>query len=884
MEEHHAQMSGLPSGTVTMLFSDIEGSTVLLSRLGDRYAEALDDQRSLLREAWRRGGGHEMGTEGDSFFVVFERARDAAAAAMEAQRSLFSHDWPGGERVRVRMGLHTGEPVAHGDGYVGIDVHRAARVAGVAHGGQVVLTDATSRLVAGALPEGARLDDLGQHRLKDLAVPEHLYQLTIDGLDADFPPVRSLGTSSGLPPQLTPLVGRDVELVRVLEMLSAPDCRLTTLTGPGGSGKTRLSVAAAAAVADAFNDGVHFVSLSGATSAESMWSSLAEVLLPPGVARCRDQLIAQVAHQRLLLVLDSLEQIPDADGVVADLLASASGVTVLATSRRPLHLRGEHDLAVPPLSLRPDEPAGHSAAVQLFCLHAQMVRSSFELNDASAGAVATICQRLDGLPLAIELAAARSRLLSPEALLARLDATWGSPSAADRPERHRTLRDTIAWSHELLPPELQLVFRRLGAFASPADLDAVAAVCSPALDPLDAVADLADVSLVQVVDGSDNEPRVDLLQTVRTYARERLADSGEHEDTRERHSRYFLELAENWAPLLHSPRQLVAAERLSAVGDDFEAALVWTLQPGDEPPPPDRAELGLRMVAALWWHWTANGQRVKRRRWCERAIDVAPEGDSAAKAATLHALELQNSWVDDPDMGLPLGRTEEALAIYERLGDRGGMSEVASTLAQLHARRGDVERAHQLYEQAVAWAREGRDDARRLSAMQYFSDLLYDEGEVEQARAMIEEGRELARRTGDEREALRFDMSLAYVQLDQGEISEAQNLMYRMVLDVLREREPMLSTMFVGTCVGLFMERGDAERVCRLQASFERLGSAVGWDEHWALPEGTDKQRQDALRDALGAEAWERGCVEGSSWSAQQALTYIAQTDAAQPR
>ena len=235
-------------------------------------------------------------------------------------------------------------------------------------------------------------------------------------------------------------------------------------------------------------------------------------------------------------------------------------------------------------------------------------------------------------------------------------------------------------------------------------------------------------------------------------------------------------------------------------------------------------------------------------------------------------------------MGLPLRRTEEALAIYERLGDWGGMSEVASTLAQLHVRRGDAERARNLYEHAVAWARKGGDDARRLSAMQYFSDLLYDEGDVERSTAMIEEGRELARRTGDEREALRFDMSLVYVLLDQGEISEAQKLMYRMVPEVRREREPMLSTMFVGTCVGLFMERGDAERVCRLQASFEKLGSAVGWEEHWALPEGTDKQRQDAFRDALGVEGWDRGRVEGSSWSAQQALTYIAQTDPAQPR
>jgi predicted ATPase len=817
-----------------------------------------------------------MGTEGDSFFVVFERARDAAAAAMEAQRRLATHEWPHGERVRVRMGLHTGEPVAHGEGYVGIDVHRAARVAGVAHGGQVVLTDTTSRLIAGALPDGARLDDLGQHRLKDLALAEHLYQLTVVGLDSDFPPVRSLGTSFALPPQLTPLVGREAELARIVELLATPACRLVTLTGPGGSGKTRLAVAAAAEVGDAFVDGVHFVSLSGATRAEAMWNSLAEMLLPPGVVRSRDHLLVHVAHHQMMLVLDNLEQITGADGVVADLLASAPGVTVLATSRRPLHLRGERDLAIPPLALEPYDPAETSAAVHMFCLHAQLVRSTFQLDKKSAGAVAAICQRLDGLPLAIELAAARSRLLSPEALLARLDASWGSPSTADRPERHRTVRDTIAWSYNLLSPELQGVFCRLGAFAGPADLDAVAAVSSLDLDPLDAVAELADVSLVQVIDGSDNEPRVDLLQTVRTFAKERLADSGEHEDTQERHARYFLQQAEKWAPLLHSPRQLVASERLSAVGDDFEAALAWTLQPGNEAPPGEEAELGLRMVAALWWHWTANGQREKRRRWCERAIDVAPEGDSPAKAATLHALELQNSWVDDPDMGLPLRRTEEALAIYDRLGDRGGMSEVASTLAQLHVRRGDAERARQLYEHAVAWAQEGGDDARRLSAMYYYSELLEDEGQVEMATAMIEEGRDLARIAGDEREALRFDMSLAGVLIEQGDIDAAQALLHEMVPDVMRQREPMLTTMFVGTCVWLLGRVGDAERVCRLQAAYEALGAGVGWEAYWTLPEGTNQQRQSALREGLGADAWNRGHDEGGSWSAQEALTYIA--------
>ncbi len=752
-------MSQVPSGTVTMLFSDIEGSTVLLSRLGNRYVEALDDQRSILRQTWRRTGGHEMGTEGDSFFVVFAAAREAAAAALEAQQSLAAHEWPGGERVRIRMGLHTGEPVPHDDGYVGMDVHRAARVAGVAYGGQVVLTDATSQLIAPALPNGARLDDLGLHRLKDLAVPEHLFQLSTRGLDCAFPPLRSMGTASGLPPQPTALVGRDKELARIVELLGTPGVRLVTLTGPGGSGKTRLSVAAAATGGDAFADGVHFVSLAGASSAESMWSALADVLLLPGVPRSHTELVAQLAHQRLLLVLDNLEQIHDADAVVADLLGATTEVTVLATSRRPLHLRWEHDLAIPALSQ--DEHRGPSAAVQLFRLHAQMAQSSFELDDDNTDTVAAICRRLDGLPLAIELAAARSRLLSPAALLARLDATWGSSPAADRPERHRTMREAIAWSHDLLSPELQVLFRRLGAFTGPADLDAVAAVCSPERDPSEAVADLADASLIQVIDGADNEPHVNLLQTVRTYARERLADSGELEQTQERHAHYFLQLAQSLNAQLHSPRQLSAAERLAGVDDDLDAALDWALQPGGEPPSLDRAALGLQMVAALWWHWTANGRVVHRRQWCERAIEVAPEGDSPEKAATLHALELENSHGDNPDPGLPRARIEEALAMYQRLGHLAGMSDVANTLAQLCGRLGETGRARELFEDAIRWAGEAGDDGRRASAMHYYADLLYDLNEIERSMTFLEEGRDLARRMGDERDALRFDLEMA---------------------------------------------------------------------------------------------------------------------------
>lgn len=566
-----------------MLFSDIEGSTMLLNRLGDRYLDALEGQRSVLRGAWDRAGGHEMGTEGDSFFVVFERARDAALAAVDAQRGLSRYAWPDDERVRVRIGMHTGEPVAHGDGYVGIDVHRAARVAAVAHGGQIVLTDATSRLLAASLPEGAWLEDLGLHRLKDLAVPEHLFQLNADGMEVEFPPVRSLGTAASLPTQVTPLIGRGWELRHVGELLEADGVRLVTLTGPGGSGKTRLSIAAASAVGDSYPDGVDFVALSSTYSAVSMWTALADARGGPGAARTRERVLARLAHQRQLIVLDNLEQIPDADAVVADLLGCA-GITVLATSRRPLHLRGEHEVVVPPLSLRRDDDGGPSEAVRMFCQHASMVRPTFKMDDGASVAVESICRRLDGLPLALELVAARSRMLSPAALLARLDAAVTSTSGVDRPERHRTLHDTIAWSHDLLSAELRTVFRRLGAFAGPVNLDAVREVCTPDADPLGLVMDLSDASLIQVSDGVDNEPNVDLLQTVRGFARERLAESGELDATRERHAMHFLELAERLSPQLHSALQLTAAERLSAVDDDLEHALDWGLRPGGGAP------------------------------------------------------------------------------------------------------------------------------------------------------------------------------------------------------------------------------------------------------------------------------------------------------------
>jgi class 3 adenylate cyclase len=331
-------MAELPTGTVTMLFSDIEGSTLLLSRLGLAYTEALDAQRKVLRKVWAANGGTEMGTEGDSFFVVFATAQDAVVAATQAQRELAGYQWPAGEPIRVRMGIHTGSPTVHDDGYVGMDVHRAARIASAAHGGQVVMSSATAELVNGTLDTGVWVRDLGSHQVKDIPNAERLFQLTVDGLQTDYPALKSLGAASSLPVPTTPLMGRDGELAELTSLLSLPGVRLVTLTGSGGSGKTRLAIAAAQGLVEAFPDGVYFVPLATVTTPEVMWTTIAERLDVPPEGRMLPRFIEHIAHRAALLVLDNLEQLPGADGVVAELIAAAPKLVVIATSTSDAHI------------------------------------------------------------------------------------------------------------------------------------------------------------------------------------------------------------------------------------------------------------------------------------------------------------------------------------------------------------------------------------------------------------------------------------------------------------------------------------------------------------------------------------------------------------------
>jgi predicted ATPase/class 3 adenylate cyclase len=646
-----------------MLFSDIEGSTALVSRLGDRYGEALSTHRALLRAQFAAWHGREMSTEGDSFFVVFESAGDAVACALAAQRALAGYDWPGGDAIRVRMGLHSGQPTPHEDNYIGLDVHRAARIAATAHGGQVVLSEAT-RSLAEPLSDGVSVRDLGFHRLKDIVEAERIWQLAAPGLHEDFPPLKSLGAQTRLPIPATPLVGRDEDLERLLAAIVGPGVRLVTLTGPGGVGKTRLSLAAASALDRAFPHGVYFVALAAVRDPDVMWKTLAGDLDVDGDGSAA--VLEHVRDRRMLLVLDNLEQLDGAGEVVAALLAAAPGLVVLASSRGPLYVQGEHEFPVPPLEVpvgADTEAVAGSAAARLFAQQAGLVRPGFAITAENAADVAAICNRLDGLPLAIELAAARARLLAPKAMLARLGHGIGLAAAeAGRPLRQQTMRNVVAWSYDLLAPDRAQVFRRISVFAGGCDLDALAAVAMTeggdladgdlaGPDPLELAAELADVSLIRVTEGADGEPRLAMLETIREYALERLAADDDLDEARRRHAEYYAAFAERAAAQLDGPAQLAALDRLEAENDNLRAALAWALEaPAADPAGVgERAVIGLRLVQALTYFWYQHGHAAEGRRWLQRAVELASADAGAPLAQVAHGSEFcWTSWVSQP--------------------------------------------------------------------------------------------------------------------------------------------------------------------------------------------------------------------------------------------
>jgi predicted ATPase len=662
--------------------------------------------------------------------VVFTAARQAVLAAIEGQRRLQQHEWPDAVPLKVRMGLHTGEPQRHEDGYIGLDVHRAARIASAASGCQIVVSEPTRLLAAPLLDAVVR--DLGWHRLKDLAEPEHLYDVVGTGLASDFPPLRSVGAPANLPTASTPLVGRDREAEELRALLSGPEVRLLTLTGAGGSGKTRLAVEVSRALEHAFPAGIFFADLSTASEVESMWLGITDALDAAGTADelPRDRALRFLADRQVLLILDNLEQIPEADTVVGELLRSAARVKVVATSRRPLHLVSEYEHPVPPLELPTgavSDPveAAESGAVELFARRARMVRPSFTVTESNVAAVVEVCRRLDGLPLAIELAAARSKLLSPQALLSRLDHTLGSGvTSADRAERQRTLAATIAWSYNLLSQPEQGVFRELGVFASQCDLSAVEAVLDVSgADSLDTVAHLVDVSLVRIVDGPDGEPRLSMLETIRSFARHELALTHQDEETRLRHARWCGQVAGEMNALMSGSRQMEALDRLSGIAEDIRSALQWCLRPASEEGH-ERISCGLDLVRQMTSYWYHLGYAAEGRGWLSRALEVAEAADSLETVDTLHGLALLQ--LQQGDVIPAANGFARALDLTRRLGDVSREARELNSLGVALRASGDTTEAQRLITRSVELSRTIGNKKRESTAVSNLALLLID--------------------------------------------------------------------------------------------------------------------------------------------------------------
>jgi predicted ATPase/class 3 adenylate cyclase len=870
-------MAELPSGTVSLLFSDIEGSTALLSRLGPAYAEALEGQRKVLRTAWADHGGIELGTEGDSFMVVFPTAEDAVGAAVQAQRELAAFDWPGGEKVRVRMGVHTGTPTVHDGGYVGMDVHRAARIAGAAHGGQVVLSSSTAELVGGCLPDGVALRNLGRHQLKDIAQPEHLYQLAIDGLPSQFPPIKTLGAASSLPRPATPLVGRDGELAELIALMSSPHVRLVTLTGPGGTGKTRLAIGVAERLRDGFPDGVYFVPLAAATTADVMWTSIGEVLDVPPEGRIPPGFFEHVAHRSALFVLDNLEQVAGADEVVEQLLDAAPQVVVVATSRRPLHVLAEHEHPVPPLEL-PEQAtvseAETSGAVQMFVQHARKVRPSFRITADNAADVVEVCRRLDGLPLAIELTATRSKLMSPKALLTRLGQALDLTATDKRVSRQNTLRDTIAWSHDLLTPQQQMFFRRLAVFSGGADLDAIAAVItsdSDSADPFDLVAELVDASLVTITETPDGEPRVGMLETIRTFALDQLTVSGELDEVRDRHTRHYVELAEQWRSQLLGGEQRAARSQYETDHDNFREALTWTLRP-DKPSaaPVSEPDPAMRLCVALSLFWDIGGYWAEQRRWLERAIAHGGGSESAELARCLTI----RGWVAARlgDLDAAYESATASVDMWRRLDDNSRQPEALRTLAIIEADRGQPGVARATFEEALRVARAINDSEQVEDCLANFGLMEACEGNFERSLSMNNEAIAIARERGDSTAARLYEHNMACTMRMTGQVEDAQRHMRNSIPHILRDNEPAMLMVLAEDYAAVLCDLGQHPRAVRL------LGAAEAMRERLGVPRPGTQQADLAepiakTRAALTLEEWDDAYQAGRNTTIEDALT-----------
>jgi len=786
----------LPTGTVTFVFTDIQGSTRMLQELGDRYTEVLLEHRAALRDAWRRNNGVEVGTEGDSFFVAFAKATDAVNAAREAQEALKNGP------VKVRIGVHTGEPSVVADDYVGIDVHRAARISSAAHGGQIVISARTRSLLA---DDERDVVDLGLHRLKDLAEPERLFQVGL----GDFPPLRSLNATN-LPVQATPLIGRVGELEEIQRLLDG--WRVVTLTGPGGTGKTRLAIQAGAESVERFKDGTFWVPLASITDPALVLSTIAGTL-------GAEQLDEHIGAKQMLILLDNIEQVLGCAGEIARLLSRCPNLRMIVTSRAPMRIESEREYRV--------EPLPEHDAITLF-------RERAVARDMPDEVVAAICRRLDGLPLALELAAARTRIFSAAQLLERLEQRLPMLTGGrrDAPARHRALRATIEWSHDLLEEQAQLLFARLAVFSGGFDLDAAEAIVGGHIDALES---LVEESLVR-----HREDRFSMLETIREYALERLGADPFEGELRSAHARFYLARAEAAAPAIWGTDAGEAIERLTVDEDNLRSALSWFIEDG-------AAEEALRFCIALTDFWEMRSELEEALRWFEQATELPGEIDPPLRALALREYGGISHFANRYEQSI--GLLEESVALWRSIDDDAGL---AGSLRALGATlsSGDLPASRGVLGEALEICRRRGDRAGERRVYHLLGEVARDMGDLDEGAELLGRSIEIAGEIGASIAAGASMHSLADLELDRGDVERAESLYRDTLKNAVEHRLDRHKVYCLAGLAASAARRGERERALTLWRAFERAEH----DQSFRLLD-IERARYERALEGIGGDA-----------------------------